>query len=162
MTFVVNGVSDDGSEQNRRQTLQILNRFTGEKELTRKSHSGDGSTTILGPDSFVWIAGDSSSGITENRPRCRNDGDPWGIKRKRPTEVCSGGDATETLNRPDLNSSDSIFPAFHSLHICKETWETKSLKTLNLACFLANYRQKSDEKQMLRWSFWERRNWAEK
>lgn len=78
--------------------------------LLTKSHSGDASTKIFGPVNFVWVKGDppvSSSGITENRPRCRK-GDPCGINRKRPTEV-SGGGATDTLNRPcDCASEDSI------------------------------------------------------
>lgn len=94
-------------------TLQIqlmnLNCRTFHPLLT-KSHSGDASTTIFGPVNLVCVDGDpdSSSGITENLPRCKN-GDPCGINRKRPTEVGSGGGATVTLKRPRDSASDSIF-----------------------------------------------------
>lgn len=77
--------------------------------ILTKSHSGDASTTILGLMNFDWVDGepDSSSGITENLPRWRN-GEPWGISRKRPTEVGSGGGATVTLKRPRDSASESI------------------------------------------------------
>lgn len=81
-----------------------------ETTLLTKSHSGV-STTIFGPDNFAWVKGDpvSSSGITEKRPRWRK-GDPWGMSRKRPTEVSGGGGATETLKRPrDSSSVESMF-----------------------------------------------------
>ena len=105
--------------QNLSWTLQIhfnVNYFL----LLTKSHSGDASTTIFGPESFTCVKGDpavSSSGMTENRPRWRN-GEPCGIKRKRPTDV-SGGGATVTLKRPRDSDSDSIFLYFHLAHLWK-------------------------------------------
>jgi len=92
--------------------------------LLTKSHSGEASTTIFGPDNFVCVSGDpvSSSGMTEKRPRCRN-GEPCGINRNRPTEVSGGGGATDTLNLPrDSASDDSIFLSLliGFYHICDD------------------------------------------